>query len=52
MNVALQTADVKERYATIGVQPAGGSPQVLAKLMASEVRKWAKVIADARIPRE
>lgn len=52
MNVALQTADVKERYARIGVEPAGGSPQVLSKLMASEVKKWTKVIADAGIPKE
>ncbi|MGZ5147568.1 MAG: Bug family tripartite tricarboxylate transporter substrate binding protein [Burkholderiales bacterium] len=52
MNVALQTADVKERYARIGVEPAGGPPQVLSKLLASEVRKWTKVIADAGIPKE
>ncbi|MGZ5165433.1 MAG: Bug family tripartite tricarboxylate transporter substrate binding protein, partial [Burkholderiales bacterium] len=52
MNVALQTADVKERYARIGVEPAGGPPQVLSKLLASDVRKWTKVIADAGIPKE
>ena len=34
------------------VEPAGGPPQVLSKLVASEVRKWSKVIADAGIPRE
>jgi tripartite-type tricarboxylate transporter receptor subunit TctC len=52
MNAALQTADVKERYARIGVDTAGGPPQVLSKLLASEVRKWNKVIADAGIPKE
>ena len=52
INAALQTADVKERFARIGVEPAGGPPQVLSKLMASEVRKWAKVIADAGIAKE
>ena len=52
INAALQTADLKERFARIGVEPAGGPPQVLSKLMASEARKWTKVIADAGIPKE
>ena len=52
INAALQTADVKERYSRIAVEPAGGPPQVLGKLVASEVRKWTKVIADAGIPKE
>lgn len=52
INAALQAADVKERFSRIAVEPAGGPPQVLSKLVASEVRKWTKVIEDARIPRE
>ena len=52
INAALQTADVKERFSRIGVEPAGGTPQALSKLIASEVRRWSKVIADAGIPRE
>ena len=52
MNAALQTADVKDRYAKIGVDVAGGPPQVLSKLVASEVQKWGKVIADAKIAKE
>jgi tripartite-type tricarboxylate transporter receptor subunit TctC len=52
MNVALQAADVKERLSKIGVEAAGGTPQVLSKLLASEVRTWSKVIADAGIPKE
>ena len=52
INAALQTAEVKERFARIGVEPAGGTPQELSKLMASEARKWSKVIADAGIPKE
>ena len=52
INVALESADVKERFARIGVEPAGGTPQQAAKFIATEVRKWAKVIADAGIPRE
>ena len=52
INAALQSAEVKERFSRISVEPAGGTPQELAKLIASEVRKWTKVIADAGIPRE
>lgn len=52
INAALQTAEVKERFSRIGVDPAGGTPQELSKLIASEVRRASKVIADAGIPRE
>ncbi|HEX2829780.1 MAG TPA: tripartite tricarboxylate transporter substrate binding protein [Burkholderiales bacterium] len=52
MNAALQTADVKERYARIGVDVSGGAPAVLNKLLASEQKRWGKVVADAKIPKE
>jgi tripartite-type tricarboxylate transporter receptor subunit TctC len=52
INAAIETAEVKERFARIGVEPAGGTPQELAKFIAAEVRKWSKVIADAGIPKE
>ena len=52
MNAALQTADVKERYARIGVDTAGGPPQVLSKVLTAEVKRWSKVVADAGIPKE
>jgi tripartite-type tricarboxylate transporter receptor subunit TctC len=52
INAALQSAEVKERFSRFGVEPAGGTPQELSKLLASEVRRWSKVIADAGIPKE
>jgi len=52
VNAALQTAEVRERFSKIGVDPAGGTPQELAKLLASDVRRWTKVVADAGLPRE
>jgi tripartite-type tricarboxylate transporter receptor subunit TctC len=52
VNAALQTADVKERFARIAIEPAGGPPEVLSKLVASDVSKWSKVIAQAKIPKE
>jgi tripartite-type tricarboxylate transporter receptor subunit TctC len=52
INAAIATSEVKERFARLGVEPAGGTPQQLGKFIAAEVRKWGKVIADAGIPRE
>jgi tripartite-type tricarboxylate transporter receptor subunit TctC len=52
INAALQAPDVKERFSRIGIEPAGGTPQVLSKHMEAENRKWSKVIEDARIPKE
>jgi tripartite-type tricarboxylate transporter receptor subunit TctC len=52
INAALQTADVKERFSRFGVEPAGGTPQELSTLLASEIRRWGKVIADAGIAKE
>jgi tripartite-type tricarboxylate transporter receptor subunit TctC len=52
INAALQAADVKERFSRFGVEPAGGTPQELSKLLASEIRRWGKVIADAGIAKE
>ncbi len=52
INAVLAMPDVKERFARIGVEPAGSSVQEFAAFTAAEVRKWKKVIADAGIPRE
>jgi tripartite-type tricarboxylate transporter receptor subunit TctC len=52
INEVLKMPDVKERFARIGVEPAGSTPQEFAAFTAAEVRKWKKVIADAGIPRE
>ncbi|HWI13635.1 MAG TPA: tripartite tricarboxylate transporter substrate binding protein [Burkholderiales bacterium] len=52
INEALKMQDVKDRFARIGVEPAGSTPQQFAAFTAAEVRKWKKVIEDARIPRE
>jgi tripartite-type tricarboxylate transporter receptor subunit TctC len=52
INAALKLPDVRERFANIGVDPAGSTPEAFAAYTASEVRKWKKVIADAHIPRQ
>jgi tripartite-type tricarboxylate transporter receptor subunit TctC len=52
INAALQTSEVKERFSRIAIDTAGGPPEVLSKLVVSDVRKWGKVIEQARIPKE
>ena len=52
INEILKLPDVKDRLARLGVDAAGGTSQQFAAFTAAEVRKWAKVIAVAGIPRE
>ncbi|HSI59159.1 MAG TPA: tripartite tricarboxylate transporter substrate binding protein [Ideonella sp.] len=43
----LKTAEVRERFATAGLEPLTSSPDELAQLMKTETVKWAKVIHDS-----
>jgi len=52
INEILKLPDVNDRLARLGVDAAGGTSQQCAAFTADEVRKWAKVIAAAGIPRE
>jgi tripartite-type tricarboxylate transporter receptor subunit TctC len=52
INEILKLPDVKDRLARLGVDAAGGTSQQFAAFTVDEVRKWAKVIAVAGIPRE
>jgi tripartite-type tricarboxylate transporter receptor subunit TctC len=40
----LQSDDIKNRFAEVGAQPVGGTPQQFAAFMAAETSKWAQVI--------
>ena len=40
----LQSDDIKKRFAEVGAEPIGGTPQQFAAFMAAETVKWAKVI--------
>jgi tripartite-type tricarboxylate transporter receptor subunit TctC len=48
----LARADVKEKYATIGIDPAPMSPRELAKFIDSEIAHWAKLVKLAGIQPE
>lgn len=41
---ALAAADVRERYATMGVEPAGSTPEQAGAYLRSETEKYAKVV--------
>ena len=47
----LQSEEIKKRFAEVGAEPVGGTPQQFAAFMAAETIKWAKVIkaSGARI---
>ncbi|OGA49325.1 MAG: hypothetical protein A3F74_00610 [Betaproteobacteria bacterium RIFCSPLOWO2_12_FULL_62_58] len=52
LNEALASADARERLGRVGVEAAGGTQQAFAAFIASEVRKWRKVIQEAGIKQE
>lgn len=49
VNAALADNEVKERFARLGAEPAGGSPQAFAAMVVADTQKWKKIIADRRI---
>jgi tripartite-type tricarboxylate transporter receptor subunit TctC len=46
---ALATAVVKERFASLGVQPVGSTPEQFAALIREDFARWSKVIKSAGI---
>lgn len=49
INRALQKPAVREAFAKLGAEPAGGSPEAFGELVTSQVQHWKKVVADAGI---
>ncbi|HUQ76047.1 MAG TPA: tripartite tricarboxylate transporter substrate binding protein [Burkholderiales bacterium] len=45
----LASADVKERFAKMGVDVVAGTPEQFSQFLKSEVTRWAKVVHDAEI---
>ncbi len=52
INTILKQPDVQVRLEELGARPTGGSQDDFNKHIASERAKWAKVIADANIPKQ
>jgi len=51
-NKILRTEDVRKRLAADGAEPAGGTPQELARYHKADYEKWAKVIKAAGVKAE
>ena len=49
---ALSTAEVSERFASLGVEASGVSPERLAAIMREETARWGEVIGNAGIKPE
>jgi len=51
LNDTLRSPPVRKRFATLGAEPVGGTPEQFAALIRSEYKKWGDVIrrANARI---
>ncbi len=47
--IAVLSADVKERFASQGAEPVGGTPEALSALIKSETAKWKRVIDAGQI---
>jgi tripartite-type tricarboxylate transporter receptor subunit TctC len=41
---AVQSAEVKQRFAAIGVDPVGSTPEYLMQYLRAEIMKWAQVV--------
>jgi tripartite-type tricarboxylate transporter receptor subunit TctC len=44
---ALALSDARERFADLGLEPIGNSPEEFAQVIRAEIPKWAKVIKDS-----
>ena len=49
VNAALTEADLKDRFARLGAETAGGTPQQFAAVVRAESAKWKKVITERKI---
>jgi tripartite-type tricarboxylate transporter receptor subunit TctC len=49
---ALRVPALNERLSSEGAEPVGSTPQQFGTFLAAEIRKWGKVISDARVTPE
>lgn len=50
VNDVLQMPEVQEQYRKMGLQPGGGTPQDMAKIVKNDTARWGEVIKEAKIP--
>ena len=49
VSAALADSDVKERFARLGAEPAGGTAQAFEAMVKADNTKWKKIIAERKI---
>jgi len=49
INQALVEADVKDRLARLGIEPAGGTPAKFAAMATADRAKWKKIISERKL---
>jgi tripartite-type tricarboxylate transporter receptor subunit TctC len=52
VNKVLADPAIRERFATLGFEPAGGTPAEFAAVVQRDAAKWSKVIKDANVRAE
>jgi tripartite-type tricarboxylate transporter receptor subunit TctC len=50
INDVLKMPEVQEQFRKLNLQPVGGSPQDMAKVVKDDTERWSQVIRDAKIP--
>jgi tripartite-type tricarboxylate transporter receptor subunit TctC len=49
LNRVLELPDVRERMGTLGLDPAGGTPEAFARFVKEDIARWAKVLREANV---
>jgi len=52
VNKVLLMPDVKEKLASVGAEDAGGTPADFERFISAEIKKWNRVIKDAKVKYE
>ena len=51
INDVLKMPEVQEQFRKLHLQPGGGTPQDMAKVVKEDTARWSEVIREAKIPR-
>ena len=49
INDILKSPALTQRFAAVGLEPAGNTPEEFAEMIRSEIVKWRKVVEAAKI---
>ena len=49
INRVLKSPTLAQRFAAVGLEPAGNTPEEFSKMIRSEIVKWRKVVQAAKI---